>query len=295
MHETEYQESAVRRDPNTTGAFPYWAVLLSACLALGVQLSFQLRGPLPELFPPLFGDAPSSGHGIMLGLLFAAVVASASALGARLAGPIGALSSGLLLTLSWPAVIFVALSPSATLLALLLLGATLLFVRGGRCSNLGWLGLALAVAALIVPVFHDSLLGMFWKLPTEFSWERMVFWREHSLLASPVPLLGATPLLALGLSSVLVLRGRREGVVVAALLLLSILVWRFNSAGSALLLFVLALPQRQVLSCRSRAGQDRSNVVSLCGRRVLRPRTSIRTTSTGRLPRDSRSRYRIGT
>jgi Flp pilus assembly protein TadD len=69
----------------------------------------------------------------------------------------------------------------------------------------------------------------------------MVFWREHSGLASPLPLLGATPLFALGISSLLVLRGRREGMILAALLLVSLLVWRFTAAGASLLLFALSL------------------------------------------------------
>ncbi len=157
------------------------------------------------------------------------------------AGAVAGLSAGIVLAVCWPALILSGLQAGNVALTLALLIGLALVCFGGRISGLGWALWALIALLLALPLLRSTQLGSSVLLPVHPSDAMLHFWRKQIPLLAPGISLGVIPLFALGLSSLLVLRGRGEARSIAVFLLVLVFVDWFWPLGSNLELAVLSL------------------------------------------------------
>ncbi len=214
---------------------PRWLLVVPLVLAIFLRLAALPASLNLQYFPDAHGTRTLSA--ILFGLLVLTVAWSARAV----AGAIAGLSAGIVLAVCWPALILSGLQTGNVALTLVLVVGLALVCFGGKLSGLGWALWAVIALLLALPLLRSTQLGSAVLLPVHPTDSILLFWRGQIPLLAPGISLGVIPLFALGLSSLLVLRGRKEARSIAVLLLVLVFVVWFWPLGSNFDLAVLAL------------------------------------------------------
>ncbi len=215
-------------------------------LVLPALVAFLLRWLLLRSVAPqglLFGlvapDPPSWADSLSA-VLFAVIVLSASWMARRWAGAWGAMGAGLMLALSWPALLAAA-APLATVAWSAAVVCGLVWVSGrGRTTVLGWVVWAVAAIVLVLPALRQQWLPTAGGGPFADPAHLEFYRRQIPLLGRPV-LLGGAALFATGLTGLGLARGRAGVPTAAAFLFASVLLLWFASWGWVLFLPILAV------------------------------------------------------
>ena len=221
--------------PRGSGLLP----LIPALIAFGLRLVLFPSGPRPQLLAGLSVGNPAGWWDPASAVFFALIVFTVSWMARRWAGPWGAIGAGLVLALSWPALLATAMPPLALVWVVAAVVGLAWVMGEGRLAPVGWTLWGVCAVVLVLPALRVMWFGQDTSEGFVRDTAMLQFWRSQiSLLRWPL-FLGGAGVFALGLTGLFLSRGKPAAVILVGYLFAGVLTLWFAPWGTILFLPVL--------------------------------------------------------